>query len=804
MARGPLLLALLLAGCAADDARKKGATCNTEAPCDSGFCYAGTCLDPAGDDDNDGLTNEVEAFLLGTDPTSADTDGDGITDLNEVGPDIDDPDDSDGDHVPGQEPPSHDAVESTVEDSDGDCVPDQFDPHSTSVADLVAALCPLAGVCETESKALGILCSETEVDSAGFPLPRCDLSDLSEAWEDSEATCDGLDNDCDGHTDILVDEGCDADTSACTAGVCGPGGLCEVRTIAELPYRERIPVPGVGLARDALSLPSGFVLLAAGPGGLLILTDPDAGPLGPHAGLLPEGDTQALAASEAGRIWLAAGAGGLVTAQVGEGGGVAWISTLPTPIGASFVDVATDGDHVYVAGEEGGLLVLDAVSGELLGTRALGGGVRAVAANETLVAAAVAGVGVVLLDPADPMAAPTIQGGVEDPRDVLVDGDQAWCAAGAAGLVSVHGQSGELGSSLELGGPASTIASAGSTAWVGLEGGGVIPVDLASSAAPEAGELVDGGGAHRAVPAGNQLLLLRESEVGIRTLAAPEPDDTSTLELGEVNDVVLDENEGYWFALGTTGLGKWTPGAVVVSSTSLGGAVVDLEAAGATLWAAASKAGLIAMELGGGSVLSTTPLAGEALSVSARAGSVLVALGDAGVARVDATSVELPVVEETFALEGLGGVHVVALDADGEGWAGTGSGDLVRLSDGEAFPFGEIGALEERSSRLMMTLPGGLILLDPASPGSATLVPLPGGGGPTSLLDILPPAFGAVVGVGRSPAGLWIVDASSDPPFVMGTEDTPTPTGGAVRGQEAVLSLGPFAVSVRDRTCPPL
>ena len=71
------------------------------------------------DSDLDGVTDPTE-YALGTDPFSADTDGDGIDDLTEI-VDIESPADSDGDGL-------IDAIESNVDDADGDGTPDNLDP----------------------------------------------------------------------------------------------------------------------------------------------------------------------------------------------------------------------------------------------------------------------------------------------------------------------------------------------------------------------------------------------------------------------------------------------------------------------------------------------------------------------------------------------------------------------------------------------------------------------------------------------------------------------------------------------------
>ena len=70
------------------------------------------------DQDNDGIPNKLEA-LLNTNPNKADTDGDGIDDLTEVGPDLTSPLDSDLDGIIDALDTSNDA------DSDNDGLTDQ-------------------------------------------------------------------------------------------------------------------------------------------------------------------------------------------------------------------------------------------------------------------------------------------------------------------------------------------------------------------------------------------------------------------------------------------------------------------------------------------------------------------------------------------------------------------------------------------------------------------------------------------------------------------------------------------------------
>lgn len=109
---------LALGACEETKRRPVGATCGANSQCVSGVCGGGVCLTPEGDEDADGLINIVEAGL-GTDPVSADTDGDGKPDREEIG-DPEAPTDTDGDG-------KIDAIESAIEDVDGDCIADELD-----------------------------------------------------------------------------------------------------------------------------------------------------------------------------------------------------------------------------------------------------------------------------------------------------------------------------------------------------------------------------------------------------------------------------------------------------------------------------------------------------------------------------------------------------------------------------------------------------------------------------------------------------------------------------------------------------
>jgi len=170
--------------------KKVGEFCANDQECETGLCVSSVCLDPDGDDDLDGLRNGIEK-VLNLDPLNRDSDGDGVADGQEV-ISVQKPADMDGDG-------SIDARESGLPqaDPDHDCLPDQYDPHN-AVADtevspaLLGEVCARTGVClANEGLVLGYC-------NAG--VLSCDFSAVP-GYEVNEATCDVMDNDCDGQTD---------------------------------------------------------------------------------------------------------------------------------------------------------------------------------------------------------------------------------------------------------------------------------------------------------------------------------------------------------------------------------------------------------------------------------------------------------------------------------------------------------------------------------------------------------------------------------------------------------------------------
>ncbi|MCB9786923.1 MAG: hypothetical protein H6744_09560 [Deltaproteobacteria bacterium] len=208
------LLAIVSVAACDDGKKSNGDSCETNDECGSGFC-AVTCLDPDGDQDGDGLINRLES-LLQTGIDSSDTDGDGIDDSAEVGPDRQNPLDGDGDGV-------IDALESAIEDVDGDCISDQLDPTTDTHAALVAAHCAGVGLCaDADAASVELSCP----DGLGGGAPACDFTAVA-GFDANDDTCDGVDSDCDGDTDEgFVGAACDstnefgtcAGTTVCVSG----------------------------------------------------------------------------------------------------------------------------------------------------------------------------------------------------------------------------------------------------------------------------------------------------------------------------------------------------------------------------------------------------------------------------------------------------------------------------------------------------------------------------------------------------------------------------------------------------------
>ena len=143
-------------------------TTNSTAPCENPTVEVTINVsDCETDDDNDGLLGGQEV-VLGTDSNDADTDGDGIEDGVEVGDDIANPLDEDGDGI-------IDALDSNTADVDNDGVNDQQDPANNNPC------IPnrFNGSCDTDGDGISDLDEQTNGSDPDDPCdpvatPNCD------------------------------------------------------------------------------------------------------------------------------------------------------------------------------------------------------------------------------------------------------------------------------------------------------------------------------------------------------------------------------------------------------------------------------------------------------------------------------------------------------------------------------------------------------------------------------------------------------------------------------------------------------
>ena len=143
-------------------------TTNSTSPCENPTVEVTINVsDCETDDDNDGLLGGQEV-VLGTDSNDPDTDGDGIEDGVEVGDDIDNPLDEDGDGI-------IDALDSNTADADNDGVNDQQDPANNNPC------IPnrFNGSCDTDGDGISDLDEQTNGSDPDDPCdpvatPNCD------------------------------------------------------------------------------------------------------------------------------------------------------------------------------------------------------------------------------------------------------------------------------------------------------------------------------------------------------------------------------------------------------------------------------------------------------------------------------------------------------------------------------------------------------------------------------------------------------------------------------------------------------
>ena len=145
------------------------------------------------DIDGDGCLN-VDETTAGTDPTNPDTDGDGENDCAEIGPDPNNPTDTDGDGT-------IDALESSTTDTDGDGVNDETDSANTDPC----IPNPNAGPCDQDND--GLTNAQETAEGTNPTNPDTDGDGLNDGAEVTGGT-DPL-NPCDPDDTL---PGCQLDT----------------------------------------------------------------------------------------------------------------------------------------------------------------------------------------------------------------------------------------------------------------------------------------------------------------------------------------------------------------------------------------------------------------------------------------------------------------------------------------------------------------------------------------------------------------------------------------------------------------
>lgn len=126
------------------------------------------------DIDGDGCLNEDEV-AAGTNPNNPDTDGDGENDCAEIGPDVNNPLDGDGDGI-------IDALESTVTDTDNDGVNDETDPANTDPC----IPNPNAGPCDQDGD--GLTNTEETAEGTDPTNPDTDGDGINDGTEVTNGT----------------------------------------------------------------------------------------------------------------------------------------------------------------------------------------------------------------------------------------------------------------------------------------------------------------------------------------------------------------------------------------------------------------------------------------------------------------------------------------------------------------------------------------------------------------------------------------------------------------------------------------
>lgn len=347
-------------------------------------------VDALDDPDEDGLSTGQEA-QLGTSPFNPDSDGDGLTDGEEVLTRLTDP---------------------LLADSDGDQIPDGLE--------VLAATDPL----DPESFSLDGLLDTLEASPSALTLvSNTALGEASQRLQVMATLIDGTVIDIrlrrygtEYLSSDLAVASFGSDDGRVFAGAAGTA----VVTVRNRHLSVGVPIEVESFSPQALSslslpgfanavdLAGQYAYVAAGQAGLLVvdLSDPTQPAL--VGSLLMAGNANDV--QVAGNLaYVAAGSGGLVIVDVSSPSSPQRLGFRATPGAAT--EVAVSGDRAYVV-DEGGLRIFDVgvpTAPTLLGGLDLPGRSRAVAAVDSLAVVGSTGAGIFVVDVSDP-GAPLVLG----------------------------------------------------------------------------------------------------------------------------------------------------------------------------------------------------------------------------------------------------------------------------------------------------------------------------------------------------------------------------------------------------------
>ncbi|MGB0592077.1 MAG: PKD domain-containing protein, partial [Myxococcota bacterium] len=254
-------------GCSAEPfvPRTAGEACGARSECADSLCYESQCLDPARDDDSDGLTNAIEG-LLGTNPLSSDTDGDEVSDKVEVGTDIANPLDEDGDG-------NIDAVESNLVDTDGvpDCLVDQKDNPDQPPPEDKEALYNIGCCCGAPCDELGVSVNNEETECVFAEVDGVTMEVLACVTDEPDSDGDGIKDSCDWCPQYKPGED-DPD---------GDGICSEIDNCPEVANADQVDADQDGRGDVCDACPDGVVLAQPGPDGKVSKPEQGADPNDP-------------------------------------------------------------------------------------------------------------------------------------------------------------------------------------------------------------------------------------------------------------------------------------------------------------------------------------------------------------------------------------------------------------------------------------------------------------------------------------------------------------------------------------------